>query len=414
LPGNRASIDVLLDGAPCVPRWVVPIDKLKVRGAGTDLHLALIPGQDATKFHAARMRAVKFEPIERASPLANAAGAGRPVSEQAPLPPGDWTDLLKLIDIDKNVVAGKWQRSGTELTVAASQTPRIAIPISIDGGYDLVVDFTRTSGDQDVAVMLSVAGRPCMVNLSAAGGAMSGLQNIDSHQIFADNPIVVKPGYLENDRYYRLSINVRILSTERASIDVVLDGKPYLPHWEGSPASLSASNFWPTPNPKGFGLGAQESDVTFHAVRLRMVSGDASADLAVQQQGADGAISFPARDAIRHGEQMRLENVEQGGNIGVWIDPAETVEWKFIASKPGIYTVIGEIAVPSGGKFTVAIGNQSLEASAPSTGSYHDYQRATLGQITISSTGKTSLTITPIKEGWRPVNLKSIALKLLK
>ena len=36
-----------------------------------------------------------------------------------------------------------------------------------------------------------------------------------------------------------------------------------------------------------------------------------------------------------------------------------------------------------------------------------------LGQIQILSAGKTSLKVTPIKEGWKPINLRSIAIKPL-
>jgi hypothetical protein len=95
------------------------------------------------------------------------------------------------------------------------------------------------------------------------------------------NPIAVRPGPIETGHRYRASVRVRIPSKDSASVDVWLDGKPYLPHWEGNPASLINNTFWALPNPNRLGLAAQESDVTFHSARLRMVLGHAAADSAI-------------------------------------------------------------------------------------------------------------------------------------
>ena len=280
--------------------------------------------------------------ITRIEAVAAPPAPNSPGSENSSVPPkfelNQWVDVLRLMDTSKNVIAGTWSRRGADLTVAAGQTPRIAIPVSVDGSYDFSAEFTRTSGKGDVAAMLSVAGHPCVVNLSAVGGAMSGLQNIDGHGIFADNPIVVKPGYLENDRYYRLSIKVRILSTDRASIGVVLDGKPYLPLWEGNPARLSASKFWPMPNPKGLGLGAQESDVTFHAVRLRMLSGNASLDGSAIAPAGGAESRSPAPHSVKAGVPLGFTKwaykSDETGKAGsfekrgsAWVEVKEGKDW---------------------------------------------------------------------------------------
>jgi alpha-L-fucosidase len=134
----------------------------------------------------------------------------------------------------------------------------------------------------------------------------------------------------------------------------------------------------------------------------------------LQKQSADGGITFLALDAVLHGKQLKQEHPQQGGNIGYWLDPAEWVEWNFEVTKPGIYNVYVEAAEPTGGKFGIAIGERAVEAAAPSTGSYDRYQQAMIGQIEILRGGKTSLIFKPIKDGWKPINLKSVALKPLK
>ena len=82
------------------------------------------------------------------------------------------------------------------------------------------------------------------------------------------------------------------------------------------------------------------------------------------KQSSNGSITFSAIDAICIGKQLKFEHAEQGGNIGSWLDPAESVEWKFEVTNPGIYNVTGELAEPTGGKFLVGIGERAVEATA--------------------------------------------------
>jgi hypothetical protein len=195
------------------------------------------------------------------------------------LPLRQWVDVLRLIDTTSDVVAGTWSRQGGRIDVAPGSAARIAIPVAIDGGYDLEIDFTRTSGESDVAAMLPIGSHACMATLSGRAGADSGIANVDGlDPTDSRNPTAVRPGHLDNGRRYRLFISTRILAENRASIDVALDGKRYLPHWEGNPAALGYNATWSMPNPKRLGLGAEQSEVTFHSARLRMVSGHALAD----------------------------------------------------------------------------------------------------------------------------------------
>jgi hypothetical protein len=346
---DQASIDVLLDGKRCLPHWQGAITSL-----GLERSMALPnPHQPALgansigiTYHAVRLRMVSGQGSGDASVAGSAFPSPAPaVADKATGPvkfPLDQSvDVLRLVDTTRNVVAGRWSRSGEQITVEASETPRIAIPVAVDGGYDLELEFTRTSGKGDVAAMVSILSHPCMVTISAADGAMSGFQNVDGREVFnAENPIVVKPGYLENGRRYRLLVKARIISADLASVDVWLDGKPYLPHWEANPASLSASKYWPMPKEDGFGLGAQKSDVTFHTARLRMVSGRAWADATPKSPsesvGSGSPLRFtkwtyPADERGRPGyfEQRGAEWVEakQGKVVAHFKESARTADY---------------------------------------------------------------------------------------
>ena len=47
------------------------------------------------------------------------------------------------------------------------------------------------------------------------------------------------------------------------------------------------------------------------------------------------------------------------------------------------------------------------------TGDYGQFKSAKLGVIEIASPGKATLAIRAVKDGWHPVNLKSVRLKPL-
>ena len=115
-----------------------------------------------------------------------------------------------------------------------------------------------------------------VVLLSASNGDYSGLEFVDGVDIHnPKNPVVVRPGALENGRRYRLLASVRHFKDGTFSIDVSLDGKPYLPHWQGKPSSLKIYSGWTLPNAGEPGVGALKSAATFHSARLRVVSGEA-------------------------------------------------------------------------------------------------------------------------------------------
>jgi hypothetical protein len=237
-------------------------------------------------------------------------------SAASQFPLGRRVDVLRLVDLARDGVSGKWTWKGTDLNCDSGEGNRIEFPVVVDGGYDLEVEFTRTKGESDVVAMLSVGSHACMITLSGYGGA-SGLMNLDGHDANdGRNPTSVRPGQLENDHRYQLSIGVRILAEDRATVDVSLDGKPYLPHWEGNPAALSENWFWEMPNQKRLGLGATRSDVAFHSARLRMVSGAA----------LPAAIESPAPPTVSSDQPPDNSSVPVAFPRNTWVDVLRLVD----------------------------------------------------------------------------------------
>jgi serine/threonine protein kinase len=188
------------------------------------------------------------------------------------LPRGRWVDVLRHLDLSWHVVSGEWRREENGITVDPSPMSRIMLPVEIDGDYDLRAEFTRTTTDKCVNIMIPVGQRACQLTLAGGEQKVHGLGMIDGHGACApENPAVFRPGSLVKERRYRVLISVRIKNDE-ATVDASLDGKPLIA-WEGKQSSLSIAPVWQLPYQKRAGLGANDATVTFHAASLRSVSG---------------------------------------------------------------------------------------------------------------------------------------------
>jgi len=128
-------------------------------------------------------------------------------------------------------------------------------------------------------------------------------------------------------------------------------------------------------------------------------------------QQRDGSVSLPAVQAGLHGDGVRYEQGEGHDNIGYWTNPDDWVNWEFKVKTPGRFEVSAEIAALASGSFDIAIAGKSIHCAAPQTTTYTDFKRVDLGSIEISAPGLVRLAIHPIKDGWQPMNIKSIELK---
>ena len=203
-------------------------------------------------------------------------------SNSVALPRGQWVDVLRLVDPVRDAVKGDWSRSGAEISCEVGDTSRLELPLKIDGDYELQVELTRTEGNGDINTFFTVGPHQCMFMLDGYNGSLSALDVVDGH--LPDNPLNPTAKHsdaLENGRRYQILLSVRRPSADHASVDVSLDGKPFLPHWEGNPASLTPhTGWWAMPHADWLGLGVFKSKVTFHSVRLRMLSGQATPETA--------------------------------------------------------------------------------------------------------------------------------------
>ncbi|HWA98695.1 MAG TPA: protein kinase, partial [Pirellulales bacterium] len=191
-------------------------------------------------------------------------------------------DLLALVDVKRDAVAGSWTKSPAGLSVpsqlnsstAGKGNPRLQLPYSPAEEYDLLLEFTPTAGQNDVGCLLAAQGREFWLRIDRRPTGKDewhcGFGWIDGERI-EESPESVKTAkqpLLKNDQRYQLTIEVR-----RTGLQAVLDGQP-LAAWTGDWQRLSiGDSFEKLPERQRLGLIAYGRGVTFHKITVREVTG---------------------------------------------------------------------------------------------------------------------------------------------
>jgi hypothetical protein len=124
----------------------------------------------------------------------------------------------------------------------------------------------------------------------------------------------------------------------------------------------------------------------------------------------DGSVALGARDAQLHGDQIQLESRDGQDNIGYWTNPDDWADWEFKLGSPGKFAITAEISALGGGPFDLSVGGQTFHCAAPKTAGYSDYKSVDLGTAEIAAPGLVTLSVHPVKNGWKPMDIKSIKL----
>jgi alpha-L-fucosidase len=130
-------------------------------------------------------------------------------------------------------------------------------------------------------------------------------------------------------------------------------------------------------------------------------------------QNSDGSVTLLAKQANLHGSQIQYESDGTRDNIGYWFNPDDWVDWDFKLAHTGKFKIIAEVAAPAAAQFEVSLAGQTFHGTAPVTGSYSAYQAVSLDTVDLSGPAVMTAAFHPVKDGWQPINLKSIELKLV-
>ncbi len=240
-----------------------------------------------------------LKPLPVPAPVAVVANNSTPAAlpdAASDFPLNKWVEILRFVDPARDTVDGKWARNGNAITVEPKWGSRIAIPVAITGSYDLAIKFTPNKAE----VTIPVGSHGVSLMLGGGDGTACGFDTVDGRRPFqAGNPTYAHLPEIASGQECVLLVRVRIQAADQASIDVLLNGKPLLPHWQGNPAALAVFSAWTMPKLDHPGLGAWDARATFSYARLRMISGHATVDASATKAAPPIATSDSAAARVK-------------------------------------------------------------------------------------------------------------------
>lgn len=156
-------------------------------------------------------------------------------------------------------------------------------------------------------------------------------------------------------------------------------------------------------------LPAAAPDTICSTIRL-LVQGKPEVAKPFVSADKDGVIRLLPGDARFEGGGVRAE--ERGGvaNIGFWSNPTDAVSWNLRAANDGKYLVQVEAATPAEGAVLLIQGIGKLAYSVPKTADHDSFQLTKVGEVTLTKGADVTLTLRPVVDGWRPVNVRKVEL----
>ena len=196
--------------------------------------------------------------------------AANPVASQVRV-----VDLLVLVDLKRDVLAGEWTREADGLTLKQlrdfNNTPRVQLPYQPPEEYDFEIEFTPKSGNGTVEQILSSKSRSFawVLNSVLSAGVKAGLESMDGTMLNdRKDGTAMRPKLLENGQArFRSRVEVR-----KGSVRGFLNDE-LLVDWGGTVTRLDIGKRNALRDTLHLGLSASDRAVTFHSVTVREVSG---------------------------------------------------------------------------------------------------------------------------------------------
>ena len=120
-----------------------------------------------------------------------------------------------------------------------------------------------------------------------------------------------------------------------------------------------------------------------------------------------------AKDVTIHGSRVRFE--PEKNTIGYWTRAEDWVSWDLAIKQPGKFEIelLGACGQGSGdSRYTLTVGDQSLEDKVPDTGSFRTFRLRKIGIVEINKAGDYTLSVRPTsKPGLAVMDLRLIALR---
>jgi hypothetical protein len=188
-------------------------------------------------------------------------------------------DLLSLVDIGRDAVAGRWIFDAESLVSSDDPFARMQIPYSPPDEYRLRITAQRLSRENGTCFGLPIGDRQvtALVDNWPDLGGITGLDNVDGKQAY-ESESAVSTKVFESSEPVELSITVR-----SRGISVMADGR-LLIDWRGDSRRLSVGGAWVVPDRRVLFVGSREGSFKFSKIELTPITGNGKVVTDLQTQ----------------------------------------------------------------------------------------------------------------------------------
>ena len=217
---------------------------------------------------------------------------------------GKPVDLLKLIDIQRDTVSGRWKMVDGKLVgggkpLAVFQAEKLQVPYSPGAEYDLevVVERSVSKSDGEHQFSIFVVGPNLFHvhldwNWHKEGKIIHGLGMLNG-KAPNENETTVAGDEFSKGKPVKVQIRVR-----RDSVVVLLNGKERI-GFHGDPKQLTFSDFWKVPTSNRLGFGITDGEYSISEWKLTSI-GSASSD--PDRRAAEWVLSIGGKVTIEESQ----------------------------------------------------------------------------------------------------------------
>jgi serine/threonine protein kinase/dipeptidyl aminopeptidase/acylaminoacyl peptidase len=274
----------------------------------------------------------------------------------APPPPAAVAprDLLRLVDAERDSLAGAWKREADGLVSDQSQPARLQIAYEPPEEYDLRAEFTRRNGNCSTLLFAARSGRTFAVTLGDVGNTVAGFSRLGEIPL-EKTPNLVKMSLADGRRYTTL-VEVR-----RDRVALKLDGAT-LAEWKPPLAEPGTPWDWPLRRDGLFGLGSCHALTTFHKVEVVELSGPGK-EVPAPAAPVSTAPLLKPRAVLEAPSACQLAWSRDGKWIAGGGDSGDLVLWDAVAARessrrPAHAKGVASVAFSPDGKWLVSSGRE--------------------------------------------------------
>ncbi|HVE41587.1 MAG TPA: hypothetical protein VNM14_16970 [Planctomycetota bacterium] len=180
------------------------------------------------------------------------------------------TDLLKLIDVDRDAIVGEWKQADGVLASPAVRQALLQIPYLPPREYDLSVDAELRGEPESLNLGLVAEGRQFMVVLNGWNGRKGGVHLVAGKDA-ASNETTFDDGLLKQGVPTTIVCSVR---KDRLTVRV---GSETVLNWPTDYANVSNDDHWASRDSRLLYIGSYATSYRIRRLRLLPVSGEGRA-----------------------------------------------------------------------------------------------------------------------------------------